>query len=1403
MILLLRYLRTVRFLTQLISISLVALPTMHLHAVEHDTTFKNLEQQYTSTISPLIKAYCLDCHSTEAREGELDLEQFSSFEKIRHAPQAWQKVKGMLRTKEMPPADSPQLTAEESAQLRNWVDHYLDSEARANAGDPGPVILRRLNNAEYNYTIHDLTGIDLQPTREFPTDGAAGEGFTNTGGALAMSPAMIDKYLDAAKGIADHLVLLPDGFRFSHHKTRRDRTNEILTSIRKLYFRYTGDLGDASKLNRWNVSDPTILTNNDGRVDLENYFTVLIENRDQIFKDLSSTATIANNKGLSKIYLRHLAQMLTSNEPSLLLNQIRSRWRSANLEDALSIANDINAWQEKLWKFNPVGHFGQVKGWQEPITPLSTTENFRVKLEPTPDAKALSLYLVVGSAGDGNNSDKAVWKRPRIERPGRPPTLLRDLRATSIALPQKRDAFLANFPNYLSAARYAQKTTTPTDLAQLAAQHKIDPLTLECWLRYLGISYTGQAFIQEFLDNPIASLAGHNFVKGWGVEGQSALSLVANASDEAVRVPGDLGPHKIAVHPRPERWVAVGWQSPSEGRVRLAPHIKDAHAACGNGIHWSVQLRRGGHLRDLTSGDLELGGTASVEPINDFAIKPGDLISLVISAKDNNHGCDLTEIDLEISELDGEQRSWSLSKDCADSIDAGNPHADQHGNPTVWHFYTGMNDSTGTDASLPPDSHLAQWLVTSDPTATQHLATQISALLNSPPPEGTSAANIELYRQLTDCHGPLFSHINTAVLADSVAEAHLKNSNVGLTQNHFPPKSSPHNEDLIVTAPSILEIVIPQEFAQEATFVAQGSLTDASNGEASTQFLVTTTPPKDADALLPGVPIVVHANSKAQQRLQKSYQEFQALFPTAMCYSRIVPVDVVVTLVLYYREDDQLSRLMLSNEERQALNRLWDELHYVSQDAFSLVTVFEQLLEFASQDDDPSKYKPLGKAIYANAEKFRAKLIESEPYHINSLLDFASRAYRRPLTAEEASGIRQLYAQLRSEEMPHDEALRLTLARVLTGPAFLYRLERPNPGTDRTLVSNWELATRLSYFLWSTAPDSQLRTAAAKGLQDPTIILAQTQRMLRDQRTRNLAVEFACQWLHIRDFDKLSEKSERHFPEFADLQGDMYEESIRFFTDFFQNNGSVLDILGANHTFLNESLASHYAIPGIAGEAWQKVEGLQSHSRGGILAQATVLSSQSGASRTSPILRGNWISETLLGERLPRPPKDVPVLPETAPAGLTERQLTEQHSSNPACAKCHARIDPYGFALEEFDAIGRFRQQDAHGLAIDTSSTLPDGTALKGIEGVRNYLLTIRKDTFVRHFCQKLLGYALGRSTQLSDEPILDDMMQNLADNDYRISQAIETIVLSDQFRKIRGREYNKNLLTKTTTTPE
>jgi hypothetical protein len=467
---------------------------------------------------------------------------------------------------------------------------------------------------------------------------------------------------------------------------------------------------------------------------------------------------------------------------------------------------------------------------------------------------------------------------------------------------------------------------------------------------------------------------------------------------------------------------------------------------------------------------------------------------------------------------------------------------------------------------------------------------------------------------------------------------------------------------------------------------------------------------------------------------------------------------------------------------------VWTELRYISQEPLKLSGVLDSLVETLRGQPQQGAMDGLIEPFCRRAAEYRQSLIDAEPVQLAALVDFAAQAYRRPLESAEADELRNLYGQLRAEELAHDEAFRLTLARVFVAAPFLYRLETAPAGPGSAPVSDWELASRLSYFVWSSLPDAELlRLAAAGELRRPKVLERQTRHMLHDPKVRRLATEFACQWLHIYDFPVAERKSEQAFPEFNALRDDMYEEAIRFFTDLFQNDGTLQSALTADHTFVNARLAQFYGLDGVAGDDWERVDGLREHGRGGILGLSAVLAKQSGAARTSPILRGNWVSEVLLGEKLPRPPTDVPQLTDAVPTGLSERELIERHSSDVACAKCHQRIDPLGFALEGFDGIGRRRTADVAGRPIDTQTTLADGRTIDGLEGLREYLTNARRDAFVRQFCRKLLGYALGRETQLSDQPLLECLQHTLTTEDGRISQAVLAIVLSRQFDELRG----------------
>jgi hypothetical protein len=547
--------------------------------------FARLGDAFTRDVQPLLEKYCLDCHAADIKEGELDLERFVQFDHVRSDPAAWQKVAEFLGNGEMPPADATQPSPEERARLQAWIGDYLDAEARAGAGDPGPIVLRRLNNAEYTYTIRDLTGVPLDPVREFPADGAAGEGFTNAGSALVMSPALAEKYLTAAKEISAHMVLLPRGIGFSERTTRSDWTNERLYEIRRIYARHTSGNKDLSAFDRWSMPDPLASTEEDGRIDLTPYIASLVQHRDRILGSPSTAASgIADNAGLNGKFLGLLIAGLTAaDESSLLLQQLQNRWLAAGPDDVPAIVAEIDAWQNALWKFNTVGHLGYIQPWQEAVAPVVAQREFRTKLAPVAGTDEIVLYLVSGTAGVKEGA-AVTWRNPRLERSGASPIRLRDVRGATAVLERTRHAALEMTEAYLAAAWEARHSEPQPAVDELASRHDVEPAALAAWLAYLGVGTGGEAQFGELLTSPLPRVGGYDFASGWGIAGIPDLSLVANSSDQPVNIPGELRPRSVVVHPRPDRWVAAGWRSPIDAAVQVAPRVRHAHPGCGNGV---------------------------------------------------------------------------------------------------------------------------------------------------------------------------------------------------------------------------------------------------------------------------------------------------------------------------------------------------------------------------------------------------------------------------------------------------------------------------------------------------------------------------------------------------------------------------------------------------------------------------------------------------------------------------------------------------------------------------------------------------------------------------------------------------------------------------------------------------
>ncbi len=1347
---------------------------------------------FVECVQPILKEYCITCHSTEKQKGDLDLERFKSLEQIRRDPAVWEHSMEQIRDKEMPPKDKPKPSPQQLELLTTWMRSTLDEIALSKAGDPGPVVLRRLSNMEYTYTVRDLTGVEsLDPAREFPVDGAAGEGFTNAGAALVMSPSLLGKYLDAAKSIATHAVLTPTGIRFSDETSSRDWTNETLGRIRSLYALYSSDGAAVDTLQQGVKMD----TGAGGRLPLGPY--------------LDAAQGRAEGRGLSPKYLATLRTALGPGAPSPIFDNLRAKYAAKTLS-----ANDIETWQKSLWKLNSIGHLGKVggpKSWMEPVSPLVASHEVRQKLSPPANGGDLTVYLSTGDAGDGNTEDFAVWENIRLVAPDRPDLPLRNLPAVLQRIAKRRADVSASVVRCLAAAHEADISHQGVDRRALAAKYGIEADLLTDWLNLLGLGSAGEAKLGPLLTRKTTAAGNYNFINGWN--GDAALSFLANSSDQTVNIPGTMKPRTVTAHPSPKLSAVIAWKSPVEGRLKITGSIQDIHTACGNGVAWTLQVRRGNNRETLASGTSDGNKTIAFGVHENVRINSGDAVTIVIDPKNGDHACDATAVDLVIK---SEGTEWNLASEVSPDILAGNPHADSHGNKEVWHFF-GESPEKTSQTAIPKDSLVALWLESRDSAPRDEIAHRIQKLLQSDPQSlDPNSPDRKLLTEILALNGPLLRSGFRNTGAGYVGSF----SGYGIASDLFGkhPAGRTVGDDLLcVRAPSSVAVKIPAQLVQGAELVANARLHPESGPDASVQMQMLTTRPdlgnglqasasntrvesgawtSSKTAVAFNAPVVVQDGSRARERFEKEFAEFRRIFPIALCYTKIVPSDEVVTLTLFHREDESLVRLMLDDAEKAKLDLLWDELHFVSQSALTLVDAFEQIWQFSTQDgpDKPNGDKrlaPLREPIMQGAEAFKRVLLQTEPRHLEAVLEFASRAWRRPLTAGEAGALRKLYASLRKEELPHAEAIKMLIARTLVAPAFLYRGEHPGEGERAVPVSSWELATRLSYFLWSGPPDAALSAAARDGsIKSPETLLAQSKRMLKDPRARRLATEFGCQWLHIRDVAVLDEKSERHFPSFAGIRGALQEEAVLFFMDFFAGDRSVLSLLDADYSFLNGALAEHYGID-VTGADWRRVDGLRAKGRGGILGFGSTLAKQSGASRTSPILRGNWLSEVVLGEKLPRPPKGVPVLPEEAPQGLTERQLIEKHSSDPVCANCHRRIDPFGFALEGFDAIGRSRTKDAAGLPIDTATILPDGTRIEGLSGLREALLSKRAADFERQFCRKLLGYALGRGVQLSDKPLIDRMVEELQAHEHRVSKAVELIVRSPQFREVRGKAYD------------
>jgi mono/diheme cytochrome c family protein len=395
------------------------------------------------------------------------------------------------------------------------------------------------------------------------------------------------------------------------------------------------------------------------------------------------------------------------------------------------------------------------------------------------------------------------------------------------------------------------------------------------------------------------------------------------------------------------------------------------------------------------------------------------------------------------------------------------------------------------------------------------------------------------------------------------------------------------------------------------------------------------------------------------------------------------------------------------------------------------------------------------------------------------------RAYRRPVDDEDLKTPMEFYRNGRAEG-DFDAGIEMALSSVLVNPKFLFRIERDPrdaaPGTAYA-INDVELASRLSFFLWSSVPDDELLDlAASRELSRPHVLEQQVRRMLADKRSESLVYNFASQWLYLRNLESINPDM-RLFPDFDDnLRRAMRQETEQFFKSIIREDRSVLDLVKADYTYLNERLAKHYGIPHVYGSRFRRVSLNETSQRGGLLRHGSILTVTSYATRTSPVIRGQWVLKNLIGTPPPPPPPNVPELQDnTVSSMLSVRERLKQHRANAACASCHELIDPVGFALENFDAVGRWRETEA-GLPLDASGGLPDGSKFVGASGLEQALFE-RPQIFVRTLTEKLMTFALGRGVEYYDAPSIRKIVAAARDDDYRFSRIILGIVQSTPFQ--------------------
>ncbi|MBI1353932.1 MAG: DUF1592 domain-containing protein [Acidobacteria bacterium] len=508
--------------------------------------------------------------------------------------------------------------------------------------------------------------------------------------------------------------------------------------------------------------------------------------------------------------------------------------------------------------------------------------------------------------------------------------------------------------------------------------------------------------------------------------------------------------------------------------------------------------------------------------------------------------------------------------------------------------------------------------------------------------------------------------------------------------------------------------------------------------------------------------------------------------------------------VKYYRQDDFLVDKILDDATRQQLDEAWSDLmasfefhqatlNFVN-DKYDL-KLEKGIAELTEADIAamPEEAQHWARTLTSEYQAVMAQQAAAQPGHVDDAIAFAQRAWRRPLTAAEKDSLRGFYVQAREElQLDHRKAVRALLTRILVAPSFLYRLEEPDAPKGVTELTDYELASRLSYFLWSSTPDQELLDAASAGkLREPQEMERQVRRMLAAPKARRLATEFFGQWLGFYRFDQYRGVDAKRYPEFTDkVKASMYDEAVSLFEHIIRRDKPIRDVVFADYDFLNKDLAQIYGldVDVEAADGVTLVEGTDKLHRGGALRLGAVLTATSAPLRTSPVKRGDWVLRRIVGTPVPPPPPNAGSIAadDKAFGSDTVFERLQAHKRNATCAGCHNRIDPLGFPLEHYDTIGRWRNEYPNGQPIHDSGTLTDKTEISGVDGLIGYLES-QEDQILKNLSNKLLGFALGRTVLASDQLLVRRLTE--AGGRQSFADMATAIATSAQFRTRLGRE--------------